>query len=194
MINPRVFLSLLNVKSLKNVVKNVKPARRTLRNRFHIPRRYNQTLMTLISRVAAVGALLTTALMAQGPFGELTSSTPPDPATMVANQVARLTRLLTLTTAQAAQATTIFTNSLTAITPLETTLNTDRDSLHAAVKANATSTIDSLSAAIGTLHGQILAIQSKADAAFYAILTADQQTILNSRGGFGGRPGPRGRQ
>jgi hypothetical protein len=73
--------------------------------------------------------------------------------------------------------------------------STATGNLLAAVKNNATSVIDQLSSAIGTLNGQVLAIQSKADAAFYAILTSDQQTKLdqsgglNGPGGFGGGPG-----
>ncbi len=145
--------------------------------------------------VTAAGTLFAVTMMAQRPFGPLTSSTPPDPATIVANKVARLTKLLTLTSAQQTQATTIFTNSLAAITPLQTTLSTDRTSLAAAVKANATSTIDQLSASIGATTGQITGIQSKADAAFYAILDSTQQSTLNnSHGGFGGGgPGHFGR-
>jgi Spy/CpxP family protein refolding chaperone len=114
---------------------------------------------------------------------------------MVQNQVARLTTLLSLTPAQASQATTIFTNAATAISTLQTTLSTDRDSLQTAIKSNATANIDQLSATIGTLTGQITSVQSKADAAFYAILTTDQQAKLDQLGGFGfgfgpGRGGP----
>jgi Spy/CpxP family protein refolding chaperone len=130
--------------------------------------------------------------MAQAPFGVMTASAPPDPATIVANQVTRLTALLTLTTSQAAQATTVFTNAQTAITPLQTTLSGYWTSLQAAVKSNATATIDQLATSIGTTTGQITAIQNKADAAFYAILTTAQQTTLNSSGGFGGGPGGHG--
>jgi hypothetical protein len=139
----------------------------------------------------AACALVAVTLMAQRPFG-----TPPDPATMVQNRIARLTTQLSLTTAQVSQATTIFTNALTATTPLQTTLGTDRQSLLAAVKNNATSVIDQLSSSIGTLNGQVLAIQSKANAAFYAILTSDQQTKLDQSGGLNGPggfgPGPGG--
>ena len=145
-------------------------------------------------RVIALSVLFATAVVAQGPtpFGTMTSATPPDPATIVANQVARLTSLLSLTTAQAAQATSIFTNALSAITPLQTTLNTDRQSLQTAVTTNP-SAIDQLAASIGTLTGQIIAIQNKADAAFYAILTSTQQTTLTQHGNFGGfGPGPGG--
>ena len=145
--------------------------------------------MNALSRFLAAGALLTTAMMAQRPFGVMTSATPPDPATVVANQVARLTKLLTLSTSQASQATTIFTNALTAVTPLETSLHTDWQSLQTAVKSDDTATIDSTSTNIGSLTGQITAIQNKADAAFYAILTSTQQTTLGQSGGFGGQGG-----
>ena len=111
--------------------------------------------------------------------------TPPDPTTMIQNQVSRLTTLLNLTTAQASQATTIFTNALNATTPLRTTMDTARQSLETAIQGNATATIDQLAAQIGTVSGQITAIQAKAQAAFYAILTADQQSKLSQLG-----PGP----
>ena len=143
-------------------------------------------------RLIVPALLAATALTAQSPFGRLTSRTAPDPATMIANQVDRLTKLLTLTTAQQTQATTIFTNSLNAVTPLETVLSTNHTALAAAVKSNATGTIDSLAASIGTTSGQILAIREKADAAFYAILTAEQKAILDARGGPGGGRGPGG--
>jgi hypothetical protein len=145
--------------------------------------------MNALSRFLAAGALLTTAMMAQRPFGVMTSATPPDPATVVANQVARLTKLLTLSTSQASQATTIFTNALTAVTPLETSLHTGWQSLQTAVKSDDTATIDSTSTNIGSLTGQITAIQNKAHAAFYAILTSAQQTTLSQSGGFGGHGG-----
>lgn len=154
-----------------------------------------------LTKLTVCTAVLAATLMAQRPFGVLTNGSAPDPATMVANQVARLTTLLTLTTAQQAQATTIFTNALTAITPLQANEATARQALPAAVKGNATSTIDTLTSTIGSLSGQIMAIQNKADAAFYAILTSDQQTTLGQTnflngpgpGGFGPGPGPGGR-
>jgi Spy/CpxP family protein refolding chaperone len=142
--------------------------------------------MPKLSKLMFAAAAFAAALFAQRPFGTLTSATPPDPLTIVANQVARLTSLLTLTTAQQTQATTIFTNALNAITPLQTTIRTDHTSLQTAVKSNDSATIDQLSSAIGTAQGQILSIQNKADAAFYAILTADQQTKLSQTHFFGG--------
>jgi hypothetical protein len=145
-----------------------------------------QKHMKTISKLMAAGALLTVTLAAQRPFGVMTSSTPPDPATIVANQVTRLTKLLTLSASQVTQATTIFTNALTAITPLQTSLHTDWQSLQTAVKSDDTATIDLVSATIGGLTGQITAIQNKADAAFYAILSTTQQTTLSQSGGIGG--------
>ena len=139
-----------------------------------------------------LAVLLAGTALAQRPFGVMTSATPPDPATIVANQVARLTALLGLSTSQASQATTIFTNAQTAIAPLQTALAGYYTSLQTAVKSNATTTIDSLSSQIGTATGQITDIQNKADAAFYATLTAAQQATLDSRGGFGPGRGPGG--
>jgi len=67
-----------------------------------------------------------------------------------------------------------------------------------AVKKNDTAAIDQLSATIGTETGQLSAIQNKADAAFYAILTPDQQAKYDKAGprgrglpGMMGRPGAR---
>jgi len=149
--------------------------------------------MKLSMKLSMCAVLLASALLAQRPFGVLTGATPPDPATVVADQVAHLTSLLTLTTAQQSQATTIFTNAITAVTPLRTSEQAARQSLPAAVKSNATATIDQLATTIGSLEGQILSIQNKADAAFYGILTADQQSKLSQTSFPGGPefgPGP----
>ena len=147
--------------------------------------------MKTITRSIALVLLLAAVTLAQRPFGDMTGSAP-DPTTMIQRHIQRLTNLLSLTPAQVTQATTIFTSSMNAVTPLQSTLNTDRQSLQTAVKGNATATIDQLAAAMGTLSGQIIAIQNKADAAFYAILTPDQQTKLNTTGGMGGGMGPGG--
>ena len=157
------------------------------------------TMKTLL-RLITLATLLAATMMAQRLGPRNGGGTPPDPATMAQHQVERLTTLLNLTTAQASQATSIFTNAATSGAALQTTLGTDRTSLQTAIKSNAATTIDQLSTAIGTLQGQVLSIQSKADAAFYAILTSDQQTKLDSLGGFGrggfgpgpGGPPPRG--
>jgi Spy/CpxP family protein refolding chaperone len=149
--------------------------------------------MKAISKAMLATALMAGAMTAQPQFG------PPDPATMVQRRVERLTQVLSLTSSQAAQATTIFTNAETSITPIQTNIQTYRTNLQTAVKGNQLATIDQLAGQIGAAEGQILSIQSKADAAFYAILTADQQTKVNSMPGMlgGGRGfgpgGPMGR-
>ena len=139
---------------------------------------------------------MSTALVFAQPPGA-GSGTPPDPTTMIQNRVARLTTLLGLTTSQQTQATTIFTNAFTAGQSLHTTLQTDQQTMQTAVKANDTATIDQTAAAIGGLQGQLAAINAKSNAAFYAILTADQKTKFDAlpHGGGGpgfGPPGPHG--
>src|SRR5881394_3340729 len=105
--------------------------------------------MTVLLRMLALGALAAT-LLAQRP-GPRASGPAPDPATAAQNQVTRLTALLDLTSAQAAQATTIFTASLTAVSPLQTVMSTNRQSLETAITTNALSVIEQVSANIGTL-------------------------------------------
>ena len=140
--------------------------------------------MKTLSNAMLASALMAGALMAQQ-YG------PPDPATMVQRQVERLTAVLSLTSSQVTQATTIFTNAETSITPIRTNVQTYRTSLQTAVKGNQLATIDQLAGQIGTAEGQILGIQSKADASFYAILTTDQQTKVNAMPGIlGGGRGP----
>jgi Spy/CpxP family protein refolding chaperone len=133
-----------------------------------------------MKKTLSIFLFLTASAFAQGP------GTPPSPT----NIVARLTKILDLTAAQQTQATTIFTNEQTALTPIQTEVQTARTALAAAIKTNATPTIDSTSAQLGTYSGQITDIQSKAQAAFYAILTADQQTKYDSLHGMGGFGGP----
>ncbi len=109
----------------------------------------------------------------------------------VENRVDRLAQFLSLTDAQKTQATTIFTNAATAAKAAAANLSTTHDALSAAVKKNDTVAIDQAAAAIGQIQGQILGIESKANAAFYAILTPDQQAKYDTRPGFGpGGPGP----
>ena len=110
-------------------------------------------------------------------------------ADAIARRITFLTSLLTLTTAQASEATSIFTNAATTVGPLQTELSTARTSLREAVRANNTSAIDQFSTQIGTLTGRIAAAQNRADAAFYALLTAEQRTRFDAVGGGRGRGG-----
>lgn len=113
---------------------------------------------------------------------------------MVQRRVSMLTTLLTLTTAQQQQATTIFTNAATADATVFSSMKTARQNLDTAIKNNDSASIDQLATTIGNLTAQLTSTQAKADAAFYQILTADQQTKyaqLEASGAlFGPGPGP----
>jgi Spy/CpxP family protein refolding chaperone len=127
-------------------------------------------------------------------IAQSTSGTAPTTAQIVSNLVARLTKLLDLTSAQQTQATTIFTTEQTALATLRTSIQTARTALQTAIKSNDTATIGTESTQIGTLTGQEVLAQGTADAAFYAILTADQQSKYDTLGplGPGGAGGPGG--
>lgn len=151
--------------------------------------------MKKMMMLAAVATLATGMMFAQGRGGHggpgpNNGTTTTDPATLIANKVAFLKSLLTLSDAQAASATTIFTNELAAETTARASLDTAETSLQAAIKSNSTTQIDTLAAQIGTIHGQLTAIDAKADAAFYALLTADQKTKYDTLNqGHAGGPG-----
>lgn len=120
------------------------------------------------------------------------AGTAPTPATRAQMRVNRLAAQLTLTDAQKSTALSIFTSAYSnAVTP-QTNLETARTSLATAVKANNTATIDQLSTQIGTLTAQLTSLNAKADAAFYAILTADQKTLYDAHPGGGRGPGGSG--
>jgi len=120
-----------------------------------------------------------------------TTPTPPDSATRIQNRVSRLATLLNLTQDQQTKAIAIFTNAQTAAQALDASAQTARTSLHTAIKANDTAAIDQISTTLGTLSGQMTAIRSKADAAFYALLSVDQQAKFDTlhQGGFDGTGG-----
>ena len=123
-----------------------------------------------------------TTVFAQG------GGTPPRPAQIVANRVSRLTTVLSLTSAQQSSATTIFTTEETALSGFRTTMTTDREALQTAIEANDAAAIAAAAAQIGTITTQEVQTRGTADAAFYATLTADQQTKykqLQESGGHG---------
>jgi Spy/CpxP family protein refolding chaperone len=149
----------------------------------------------MMTRFVAVAALSAAIAFAQGPRNR-DGGTPPDPATRVQMRVNMLAQQLGLTDDQKAKATTIFTDAMTAEQTIQTSMQTARTALSDAVKANNSNAIDQAATTIGTLTGQMVSIQSKADAAFYAILTPDQQSKFSTTrgpggpgmmGGFGGR-------
>jgi Spy/CpxP family protein refolding chaperone len=148
-------------------------------------------MRTTVKILLSIGLFATLAL-SQGMPPLNSGATPPDPQTMAQMRVNGLARILNLTDAQKTQATSIFTAAYTADESIRSSLQTDRKSLASAVRANPTGPIDTLAATIGNLEGQILAIDSKAEASFYAILTKDQQAIYDTMPG-GGMRGPGGR-
>ncbi|MGC4048465.1 MAG: Spy/CpxP family protein refolding chaperone [Paludibaculum sp.] len=109
-----------------------------------------------------------------------------------------LTKQLGLSDAQKASATTIFTDAETATTKARANVSTIHDTLAAAVKKNDTVAIDQAATQLGVISGQVTSIQSKAEAAFYAILSPDQQSKFDSMphgpGGMGGMGMGRGPQ
>jgi len=133
-----------------------------------------------------------------GPGG---GGAPPDPAKMIEMRVNMLATHLSLTDAQKTQATKIFTDAQTASQTARDDTKAAHESMRDAVKSNNTAAIDQLARDIGAATTQLTAIESKAQAAFYAILTAEQKTKMDSMpmrgaggpGGFGMSPAGMGR-
>lgn len=127
-------------------------------------------------------------------FGQMmgtTAGTPPSPATIAQMRINQLSHTLNLTDAQKTTALSIFTTAITSAQTIQASLQTNHQSLADAIKKNDTATIDSLSTAAGALHGKLMAINAKADAAFYQILTTDQKALYDAMPHGGGR-GPGG--
>jgi Spy/CpxP family protein refolding chaperone len=144
----------------------------------------NQMKKVLSVAFAALTAIST---FGQGP------PQPPSPAQRTQHEVKYLTTLLSLTTAQRQQATAIYTNSATAEEAVHQSLKSAHESLRTAIKNNDATSIDQASNALAQEIAQSTSTKAKADAAFYQILTPDQQTKLsdleNERSGpfsFGG--------
>jgi len=137
-----------------------------------------------ISALTLFAALLASA--------QSTPPSPPSTAQIVANTVARLTKLLDLTSSQQSQATTLFTTEQTALASVRSSMQTARTALKTAITSDDTATIATEAAQIGTLTGQEVQAQATASAAFYAILTADQQSKYETLGPLGGPGGPGG--
>lgn len=123
-------------------------------------------------RLGIAVVLGTGLLLAQRPQRE---GKPPDAQAMVTERVNRLAARLSLTEDQKARATTIFSEAATATRNARTSMRSGHEALAAAVKANNINAIDEQAAALGAAHGQLTAIEAKAQASFYSILTADQK-------------------
>lgn len=132
----------------------------------------------MMSKKPVILVLLTMGLaasmvLAQGPQG------PRDPATHIQRHVQHLTTLLSLTPAQQQQATTIFTNAMNGAPSFHSDMKTAHQNLQTAIKNNDQNGITQAATTIGNLTSQMVASHAKAQAAFYQILTPDQQTKLN---------------
>jgi Spy/CpxP family protein refolding chaperone len=135
--------------------------------------------------------LITIPMLGQAP------PAPPNPAERTEHHVKMLTTLLSLSSAQQAQATTIFQNADRAEDPIHHSMKAAHDSLRTAIRNNDSAGIDQAAALIGQYSGQMASTHAKAEAAFYQILTPEQQTKLSEfeneqRGVFGGPEGMHG--
>jgi Spy/CpxP family protein refolding chaperone len=120
---------------------------------------------------------------------------PRDPAAHIQRHIQHLTTVLSLTPAQQQQATTIFTNAMSGGQSFHADMKTAHQNLEAAIKNNDPNGITQAANTIGNLTAQMIAAHAKAQAAFYQILTPDQQSKLSQleseghdRMFFGGPP------
>lgn len=132
-------------------------------------------LRNRIAVTTVLGLLLTISLA----FAQQTPPAPPDPAVHIQHHVAMLTKTLGLTTEQQQSATTIFTNAHGNAANFHDSMKNAHDALNTAVKSNDANAITQAAAAIGNLTAQMVAQHAKAEAAFYQILTPDQQAKFN---------------
>lgn len=134
--------------------------------------------MTRRYLVAAVAILSTLPILAQGrrPFGGGTA------------RLDFLAGYLGLSDSQKQQAQAIFDAENQASQAALGQLTSARDALRQAVKAGQSDAeLDRLGAAVGAIEGQLAGIHAKAEAKFYALLTAEQKQKYDQRGS---RPGP----
>jgi protein CpxP len=115
-----------------------------------------------------------------------------DPAQFAQRRLDRLATLLDLTDTQKTQAQAIFDAASQARQALSDQLRAARTALQdAANTGKSDAEIDRLAAALGTLEGQLAAIDTKAQAKFQALLTPDQKNKLQTLGPMGpGGPRP----
>lgn len=102
----------------------------------------------------------------------------PHTASRQAKYISFLSALLSLSPGQQAETTSIFAAASTAAGELKAAAKTHKRSLGASVAANDASGISQASLVIGKAASQRHTIDAKANAAFFQILTADQQQTL----------------
>jgi Spy/CpxP family protein refolding chaperone len=142
--------------------------------------------LTCLFGAMLLAAVLAPAQMRSGfPGGQM------DPAKMVEARVAMLTQTLNLTEAQKAQALKIFSDAQAAAERFREEMQVARQELQTAIKANDLASIERNAREIGTATGEMTIIDARAQAAFYALLTAEQKTKFDQMParGFGMGPG-----
>lgn len=102
----------------------------------------------------------------------------PRSASKQAKYINSLSALLSLSASQQQMAQVIFANAGSANTSLHASLKAARKALSQAVRNNDNGGISQAAGALGQLTGQHAANGALANAAFFQILTADQQTKL----------------
>ncbi len=142
---------------------------------------------TLLATLVAAAAITASAQMRGG-----TAGAQADPAKMVEARVSMLTQVLGLTDAQKAQATKLFLDAQEASQRHREEIQVARQELQTAIKANDLAAIERNARDIGTATGEMTAIEARAQAAFYALLTADQKTKYDQMRGRGFGMGPGG--
>ncbi len=131
--------------------------------------------VTILTLAVAVGILV----------AQQTAPTPPSAEQRVQHHIQFLTDALSLTSSQQAQATTIFTAAATSEDGQRAAMKSAHDALQAAIKANDSAAIDAAAKNIANLMAQFISTQAKAQAAFYQILTPEQQSKRGALGGPG---------
>ena len=176
-------------------VTEIRPSRKIGKRRVRIIMNLTKTIINSMLTTAFGAALL----LAQGPppGNPPNWGNRPDPAAMIERRVGRLTTVLGLTDAQQQQATKIFTDATTAAKNTLASLRSARNDLKTAIQQNNSSNIHIAATTIGNLTAQLTEAEALAQAAFYAILTPDQQAKVNQLeshrpGMFGGGPPPGG--
>lgn len=140
---------------------------------------------TILAALTAVAAQLASAQVRGGMAGAQA-----DPARLVEARVSMLAQALSLSDAQKQQAKKLFLDAQEAGRRYRDEIQVARQELQTAVKANDLAAIERSARDIGSATGEITAIDARAQAAFYALLTAEQKTKYDQMPGRGLGVGP----
>jgi Spy/CpxP family protein refolding chaperone len=129
-------------------------------------------MRTTLLKVTAFLALTGIVVMAQ-------HGNPPDRAKMAQHRIDFLTKQLSLTPQQQQQAATIFGEIGNNAKATHDQMRTAHNNLKAAIQKNDTAAIEQAANTIGSLNTQMVLAHAKTQAAFYQILTPEQQAKMN---------------